>query len=114
MRRVVGWVAGSWISRVYLAAVVGTTVWAEWSVRTWEGSDANLAGVVPMLLTMPASLLMLPLVEVSWAFWYCGIVIGALVNAAIFHGIWRLVGRLARTTAPTASTESTTSTAARK
>ncbi|WP_301128517.1 SCO4225 family membrane protein [Streptomyces cacaoi] len=70
---------------VYLAVCVGLTVWAA-VVTAGDSTGESMAGVIPMLATLPLSLavLALPLPEGPWAF-LLPLLVCALVNA-VFIG----------------------------
>jgi hypothetical protein len=81
----------------YLLVVAAVVGWVGVDALFVEHADASLAGVWAFLVTAPASLLFVMLPGVlAWA----GIVVGALVNAAVLGAAYQSVaGRRLRPTA---------------
>jgi hypothetical protein len=74
-------VYGNVIALVYLALCAALLVWAL-AVSVVDDSGESMAGVIPLLATAPASLVVLVLPGGA-AMLVVGIVFGALVNAAV-------------------------------
>jgi hypothetical protein len=91
--------SGIWAAGIYLAAC-GTL--SGYSVLTFDGPDANLAGVIPYLVTAPWSLLPLGLLDadpdttLSNVVFLALPVIGALINAVIIQTVVRKLGIVVR------------------
>lgn len=87
---------------VYLTWVAGTSVMVVHSLVTWDQPDANLAGVVPILQTMPWSLLavLAPVFPgpLGLIVFVAIVAAGALANAAILNWLGRAVARLVQRT----------------
>jgi hypothetical protein len=66
---------------VYLALCAALLVWAV-VVSTGDNSDESMAGVIPLLATAPASLVLLALPDHA-AMLVVSVILGALLNAAI-------------------------------
>ncbi|HET6860661.1 MAG TPA: hypothetical protein VFH94_26635 [Streptomyces sp.] len=79
------------VGLVYLGACAALLVWA-WAVTVGDTSDESMAGVIPLLATAPASLVVLVLPESSVMF-IAAIVFGAAVNAAIIGWCTRALRR---------------------
>ncbi len=73
---------GDVFALLYLAVCAGLTVWA-FAVSAGENEDASFAGVIPVLATAPASLVLLALPGGGIASFLLAVVVGALVNAAV-------------------------------
>jgi len=96
--RIAGFLVGNWPSRIYLALVLASVLFAVASITTYQGSDANLAAVWPILMTLPWTLLFIWLVPdsggVGAALALVGIVtVATLLNMAIISWLVRLVRR---------------------
>ncbi|MBT3152654.1 hypothetical protein HTV45_17535 [Streptomyces sp. CHD11] len=72
-------VFGDIAALVYLGLIVALVIWAYTASTGTE--DASFAGVIPLLATAPASLVLLVLPEFPGMF-ELALVVGALVNAA--------------------------------
>jgi len=89
--------SGIWAAGIYLT-VCGTL--SIYSTLTFDGPDANLAGVIPYLVTAPWSLLPLGVLDPNSSTTLSNIifavlpVIGALINTIIIHTIARKLGAL--------------------
>ncbi|GIJ48899.1 hypothetical protein Val02_57850 [Virgisporangium aliadipatigenens] len=91
---------GNWFSRAYLLLVAATTVFVVWSYATYEGSDANLAGVLLFFVTAPTSFVFIGVLgsvvdSPVGAIVYlvaCTLVNTALISALV-HGVKRLITR---------------------
>jgi hypothetical protein len=87
---------------VYLIWVAGTSVLVVHSYVTWDQPDANLAGAVPLLQTMPWSMLaaLALVVPPSLSLIVLGAVVtaGALANAVILSWLGRAGAGLIRHT----------------
>lgn len=66
-------------ARIYLALCAVLLTWAI-VVTVGDGSDESMAGVIPLLATAPASLVLLALPD-GTAMVIAAVVIGALINA---------------------------------
>ncbi|WP_405776171.1 SCO4225 family membrane protein [Streptomyces sp. NBC_00859] len=82
-------VAGDWVSRGYLMVIAALLVWVWVDTTLVSHPDASFSGVYPILLTAPASLLLL-LPGVSGALAYVVLVAAALVNSTVIALIVRL------------------------
>lgn len=80
---------GSTIALVYVAICAALLVWA---LVVSAGSDESMAGVIPLLATAPASLVLLVLPD-GTAMLVVSIALGALVNAAIITWCARALRR---------------------
>ncbi|AQU66001.1 SCO4225 family membrane protein [Streptomyces niveus] len=78
-------------ARLYLVAVVLLTVWVL-VVDSGDNPDASFAGVVPVIATLPVSLLLIVLPE-HWSMLFLPIALGALVNAVVIGWCARALGR---------------------
>ncbi|WP_030567680.1 SCO4225 family membrane protein [Streptomyces aureocirculatus] len=76
---------------VYLVICAGLLVWAL-IVSSADTPDASMAGVVPLLATAPASLVLLVLPDHS-AMFIVSVVVGALVNASVIGWCARTLSR---------------------
>ncbi|MFF5981209.1 SCO4225 family membrane protein [Streptomyces olindensis] len=76
---------------VYLAACAILLGWAV-AVTLTDGSDESMAGVIPLLATAPASLVLLVLPD-HGAMLITAVVLGALVNATIIGACARALSR---------------------
>jgi hypothetical protein len=87
---------------VYLAWVAVTAVAVVHSLATWDQPDANMAGVVPILQTMPWSLLAVvaPILPgpLDLIVFVAVLTAGAVANAVILNWICRSVLRLVQRT----------------
>ena len=100
--KIIGWFAGSRLSRMYLALVVVATVWSSVSLLTWDGQSPNYADIGPTALTLPGSLigslfLLVPVpdgTDLFWLTWLSAVTVGALLNAAALNGLVALARRL--------------------
>jgi hypothetical protein len=100
--KIIGWFAGSWLSRIYLALVTVATVWSSVSLLTWDGQSPNYADIGPTALTLPGSLIsglfqLLPVPgdsDLFWLIWLSAVAVGALLNAAALNGLVALARRL--------------------
>ncbi|WP_405870880.1 MULTISPECIES: SCO4225 family membrane protein [unclassified Streptomyces] len=72
---------GDVVALVYLALCAGLLVWAL-VVTAGDGSGESMAGVIPLLATAPASLVLLVLPDGA-AMLVLAVVVGALVNATV-------------------------------
>ncbi|MVO85282.1 hypothetical protein GPA10_11080 [Streptomyces sp. p1417] len=79
------------LALVYLALCAGLLVWAL-VVSSIDTPDASMAGVVPVLATAPASLILLVLPEHS-AMFIVSVAVGALANAAVIGWCARTLSR---------------------
>src|SRR5687767_7805747 len=85
--KIIGWFAGSWLSRIYLALVLVATVWSAVSLLTWDGQSPNYADIGPTALTLPGSLIgglfvLLPVPgdsDLFWLTWLSAVTVGALL-----------------------------------
>ncbi|WP_329036647.1 hypothetical protein OIE71_26610 [Streptomyces sp. NBC_01725] len=68
-------------ARVYLVAIVLLSGWAV-VVSVGDNPDASFAGVVPVIATLPVSLLLIVLPD-HWSMILLPIALGALVNATV-------------------------------
>jgi hypothetical protein len=75
----------------YLTLCAALLVWAI-VVNIPDDSDAALAGVVPLMATAPASLVLLPLPGGAWVL-IVAVVLGALVNASVIGWCARALTR---------------------
>lgn len=82
---------GSVFARVYLVAVVLMCVWAV-VVTLGDNPDASFAGVVPVVATLPVSLLVV-LPPDHWSMLFLPIALGALVNAVVIGWCARALSR---------------------
>ncbi|MFE2376427.1 SCO4225 family membrane protein [Streptomyces sp. NPDC059398] len=89
MQRIGRTVAGDWISRGYLVVVAALLVWVWVDTTLVSHPDASFAGVYPILLTAPTSLLLL-LPGIEGALVYVVLVAAALVNSSVVGLIVRL------------------------
>ncbi|MFE2062206.1 SCO4225 family membrane protein [Streptomyces sp. NPDC059467] len=82
----------------YLALVAAVVVWVGADTLFVEHADASLAGVWAFLVTAPTSLLFVMLPgPLAWA----GVVVGAVVQAAVLGVLYRKVsGRFGHRTGP--------------
>jgi hypothetical protein len=96
--RVAHWMLRNSPGLIYLAWVGVTTVWVVHSLVTWDQPDANLAGVVTFLQTMPLSLLATyvpALPEPLGLIAVIAILIaGAVVNAVVLNWLCRSAVRI--------------------
>ncbi|MFL1901956.1 SCO4225 family membrane protein [Streptomyces tauricus] len=76
----------------YLVVCAGLVVWA-YVVSAGDGSDASMAGVIPLLATAPASFVPLVLLPEGAALFLVAIVFGALVNALVIGWCARALRR---------------------
>ncbi|GAA0808550.1 SCO4225 family membrane protein [Spirilliplanes yamanashiensis] len=96
LRRTAALAVGNWLSRTYLIGVALVVLWVVWLSATGDGSgDANLAGVWPILVTLPGSYLGVALTVAAdgagaMPFLVVGLTFGALLNAVV-------LGMMART-----------------
>ncbi len=72
---------GNVVARVYLAVCALLLVWAV-VVSVGDSSDESMAGVIPLLATAPASLVLLVLPDHP-AMLVAAVVLGAVVNATV-------------------------------
>jgi hypothetical protein len=82
---------GNVVARVYLALCAVLLVWAV-VVSVGDGSDESMAGVIPLLATAPASLVLLALPD-HVAMFVVAVVFGALVNATVIGWCARALRR---------------------
>src|SRR5690349_9585268 len=91
--RIVSWIFRNSPGLIYLAWVGVTTVWVVNSFATWDQPDANLAGVVTFLQTMPVSLLAAYLPALPDGLGLIAVIAiliaGALVNAVVLNWLCR-------------------------
>lgn len=87
LRQVLGEVA----ALVYLAICAVLLVWAV-VVTVGDGSGESMAGVIPLLATAPASLVLLVLPD-GVAMLVVAVVLGALVNATVMGWCARALRR---------------------
>jgi hypothetical protein len=84
--------SGIWAAGIYLTACGTLSIY---STLTFDGPDANLAGVIPYLVTAPWSLLPLGVLDPDSTTTLSNIifaglpVIGALINTVIIHTLAR-------------------------
>ncbi|MFF2187974.1 SCO4225 family membrane protein [Streptomyces sp. NPDC058155] len=78
-------------ARVYLVAVVLMSGWAV-VVTLGDNPDASFAGVVPVIATLPVSLLVL-LPPDNWSMIFLPVALGALVNATVIGWCARALNR---------------------
>ncbi|PAZ13864.1 hypothetical protein CLM62_20430 [Streptomyces sp. SA15] len=83
----------NWLSRCYLAAVVLASGFALYDDLFVTHADASLAGVWPLFLTAPLSLLFVALPESlsTGALFYAEIALAALVNAVALGALARTI-----------------------
>jgi hypothetical protein len=102
---------GAWAAVIYLVLVATGTAWAIHSTMTWDGPDANLAGVIPYLITAPWSLIPLAFLDLSADGMLNTIlfvflpVLGALINAAILYAVVQKLTDLASRRPPRSNDE---------
>jgi hypothetical protein len=85
---------GNWFSRTYLLGVLGVALWVTFTLVSYDGPDANLAGVWLIFATLPGSMVLTAFTDdVSRGLFIAGIVFGALLNAAVIGGIVHLARR---------------------
>lgn len=90
--RVLRHALGSVFARVYLVAIVLMSGWAV-VVSLADNPDASFAGVVPLIATLPVSMLVVVLPD-HWSMIFLPIALGALVNAFVIGWCARaLTGR---------------------
>lgn len=82
---------GDVVARVYLAVCAALLAWAL-VVTIGDGSGESMAGVIPLLATVPASLVLLVLPDHA-AMFVAAVVVGALVNAAVIGWCARALRR---------------------
>ncbi|MEU2281843.1 hypothetical protein ABZ614_07835 [Streptomyces sp. NPDC013178] len=82
---------GDVVARVYLAVCAALLVWAL-VVTVGDDSGESMAGVIPLLATAPASLVLLVLPD-HYAMFVVAVVVGALVNAAVIGWCARALRR---------------------
>lgn len=82
---------GDIAARVYLALCAALLIWAL-AVTTGDSSDESMAGVIPLLATAPASLVLLVLPDHA-AMLVAAVVLGAIVNAAVIGWCARALRR---------------------
>jgi hypothetical protein len=96
--RIMRWLVGGRLSRIYLAVVALATALSIWELRRWTERDAEVAGTYPMFATVPPLLLTAPasvllewwLMPAAWdGVWLftVPVLVGALVNVAAVNGI---------------------------
>ena len=90
-RVVLALAADNWLSRCYLAAVVLASVFTLYDDLFVTHADASMAGVWPLFLTAPLSLLFMALPESlsTGALFYAEIALAALVNATVLGALAR-------------------------
>ncbi|GAA2417444.1 hypothetical protein GCM10010420_54730 [Streptomyces glaucosporus] len=94
VRRITTAVAGTWTARGYLALCAALLLWVAFDTAFVQHEDASFAGVLPVLATAPASmLLMLVLPLEGMAFHLSACAVSALVNAAVLNWCVRAAGR---------------------
>ncbi|MER5215719.1 hypothetical protein ABT063_35650 [Streptomyces sp. NPDC002838] len=92
-RAVLALAADNWLSRCYLAAVVLASGFTLYDDLFVTHADASLAGVWPLFLTAPLSLLFVALPESlsTGALFYAEIALAALVNAVALGALARTI-----------------------
>lgn len=93
MRRAAAVTAGTRASRVYLAACCALLVRAVVDVSLVQPEGHSKAMVVPLLVTAPSSVVLHPLAGAPLPGDCLMAVVAALVNAAVFNGLVRLLRR---------------------
>ncbi|MGW6011412.1 SCO4225 family membrane protein [Streptomyces sp. NPDC055210] len=76
----------------YLVVVAGLVVWA-YVVSASDGSDGSMAGVIPLLATVPGSLVPLLLLPDGAEMFLVAVVFGALFNALVIGWCARALRR---------------------
>jgi len=76
-------VADNWASRGYLLVFAALMVWVVLDALLVAHPDASFAGIWPLLLTLPTSLLLLALPSTDGWIFLAGLVVAALVNAVL-------------------------------
>ncbi|MET9532260.1 MULTISPECIES: SCO4225 family membrane protein [unclassified Streptomyces] len=84
-------VAGDWVSRGYLMVIAALLVWVWVDTTLVSHPDASFAGVYPILLTAPGSLLLL-LPGIEGPLGWVVLVAAALVNSTVISLIVRRAG----------------------
>lgn len=96
VRRVGALVAGNRLSQLYLAVVGALMLWVVADTLFVEHADASMAGVVPVLAAAPVGVLWVSaFAEAPVSVAVAGVVLGALVNAAVIGLLVRFVRRSA-------------------
>ena len=89
LRRTAALAFGNWLSRTYLIGVALVVLWVLWTYAADDGSGgANLAGIWPIVVTLPGSYLGVALTVATGgagatAFFIGGVTLGALANAVL-------------------------------
>lgn len=97
LRRTAALAFGNWLSRTYLAGVVLVVLGVVWVYAADDGSGgANLAGVWPIVVTLPGSYLGVALTVAAdgagaTAFLLATVTFGALLNAVVLGMMLRTV-----------------------
>ena len=97
LRKTAALAFGNWLSRTYLIGVVLVVLWVVWLYATADGSgDANLAGVWPIVVTLPGSYLGVALTVATdgagaMPFFLVSMAFGALLNAVVLGMMHRTV-----------------------
>jgi hypothetical protein len=91
-RRTLGLVAGNLVSRVYLLIVLALLVWVAIDATLVHQEDASLAGIIPMLATLPWGLAVALLPDGATVGSFAVIAAGALINAALIGLVARRRG----------------------
>lgn len=73
----------NWVSRGYLLVFAALLVWVVLDRLLVTHPDASFAGVWPLLLTLPTSLLLLALPAADGWLFLAGLVVAAFVNALL-------------------------------
>ncbi|MET9919273.1 hypothetical protein ABZZ04_19560 [Streptomyces sp. NPDC006435] len=84
-------VLGDVVALVYLAVCAALSVWAV-VVTVHDSSGESMAGVIPLLATAPASLVLLVLPDHA-AMFVVAVALGAVVNAAVIGWCSRALRR---------------------